>query len=96
MAHEVTASIRVLLPDDPQQMAETLGDIATAWSEFLAGVDQYGVDIAFTVNETRGKPGPKPAANGVPRQRKARTAGNSSAADGQGPLPDPMRAEDAA
>ena len=28
-------------------------------------------------------------------RRKARTAGNSSTADGQGPLPDPMRSEDA-
>lgn len=36
MPHEVIASLAVPLPDDPQQMAESLSFIAKTWGEMLA------------------------------------------------------------
>ena len=89
--HEIIASIRVTLPDDPQQMAERLSTVAGAWAEFLAVMEPQP-ESTFSVNETRGKPGPKPATNGAPRQRRQRaTGGNSSAADGEKPQPSFLR-----
>jgi hypothetical protein len=69
MPHEIHASIRVVLPEAPAEMAGALGDIAEAWSTFLTAFDQYAAssEVAFSVNETRAKPGPK-------SQRKARIA----------------------
>jgi hypothetical protein len=75
--HEIIASIRVTLPDDPQQMAERLSTVAGAWAEFLAVMEPQP-ESTFSVNETRGKPGPKPATNGAPRQRRQRATGNST------------------
>jgi len=62
MPHEVIASVRVVLPEAPAEMAGALGDIAGAWANFLTGFDQYEAssEVTFTVNETRSKPGPKP------------------------------------
>jgi hypothetical protein len=91
MGHDVIASARVTLPDTPQQMAETLSTIAGAWSEFLAVLDALPMQVesTFSVNETRAKPGPKPAANGgTPRTRRARTTTNS----GTAPEPPPGEA----
>jgi hypothetical protein len=62
MPHEVIASVRVVLPEAPAEMAGALGEIAEAWSNFLTAFDQYEAssEVTFTVNETRSKPGPKP------------------------------------
>ena len=86
MAHEIVASIRVALPDDPQQMAEELSTVAGAWAEFLAAMIPSPTESSFAVNETRGKPGPKPAANGAQRQRKLRAS-----TSGSSPLLDEVR-----
>jgi len=61
MAHEVIASIRVVLPEGPAEMAGALGDIAEAWSTFLTAFDEHkaATEVVFAVNETRAKPGPK-------------------------------------
>ena len=84
MPHDIIASIRVTLPDNPQQMAEQLSTVAGGWSEFLSSLDPLQVESTFSVNETRGKPTPKPATNGAPRQRRQRATGNGSkAADTQ-------------
>jgi hypothetical protein len=71
--HEVVASIRVTLPVEPQEMVEELSTIASAWGEFLSAIGNDG-EAAFSVNETRAKPGPKPATNGAPRAPRARRA----------------------
>ena len=62
MPHEVIASVRVVLPEAPADMAGALGEIAEAWSNFLGAFDQYSAssEVTFSVNETRAKPGPKP------------------------------------
>ena len=62
MPHEVIASVRVVLPEAPADMAGALGEIAEAWSNFLGAFDQYAPssEVSFSVNETRSKPGPKP------------------------------------
>jgi len=101
MGHEIAASVRVALPDAPQDMAGTLGDIATAWSEFLAAIEPHAADATFEVNQTRGRPGPKPANGTAIAARKKRNAQAIDEArgvlkaDGQGPLPDPLREVDA-
>jgi hypothetical protein len=72
--HEIVASIRIALPGDPRQMAEDLSTIAGAWGEFLSAIDLGENEATFSVNETRAKPGPKPATNGAPRAPRARRA----------------------
>lgn len=76
MAHEVLASVTVILPDDPKEMADGLSVMAGAWSEFLtqlSGNMACEPAVTFQVNETRAKP--KPANGGTPRQpRKPRVA----------------------
>ena len=57
MPHEILASVRVELAEDPQQMAEALGEVAEAWASMLAAIDQRKPDVSFSVNETRNKPG---------------------------------------
>jgi hypothetical protein len=67
MAHEVIASLRVVLPEGHSEMAGALGEIADSWSNFLIAIEEYKAssEVTFSVNETRSKPGPKP-------QRKTR------------------------
>jgi hypothetical protein len=74
MPHEIFASIRIALPGEPQCMAEELSTIAGAWGEFLSVIDLGDGEATFVVNETRAKPGPKPAANGTTRAPRARRA----------------------
>lgn len=53
MPHEVHASIQVMLPDDPAQMAGTLSQIAAAWATLLDKIDPTPCTPTFAVNETR-------------------------------------------
>jgi hypothetical protein len=94
MGHEVIATIRVPLPDEPQSMAATLAEIAGAWSKFLATVAQSGADVSFSVNETRGKPGPRPAANGAPRAPR-KTRNSAPPATQPGPYDDSVSLDEA-
>ncbi len=69
MAHELIASIRVALPEEPQKMADALARIATAWGTFTREVGTPETTLTFAVNETRARTG-----NGLKRgrPRKAR------------------------
>jgi hypothetical protein len=62
MPHEILASVRVVLPEGPAEMAGMLGDFAGAWANFLTEFDQYlpSSEVSFSVTETRSKPGPEP------------------------------------
>jgi hypothetical protein len=58
MSHEVIASLRVPLPDAPEDMARMLGVVASAWAELIGKVGDSGrqtPDTTFSVNETRAK-----------------------------------------
>ena len=58
---EVIASVRIELQDDPVKMAEALGTVATAWSEFLDKLLPIVPEMAlFDVNQTRTKAVRKP------------------------------------
>jgi hypothetical protein len=57
MSHEVIASVRIPLPDAPGDMATRLGEVASAWGEFLAGIEQgTDIEVSFVVNQTRTRP----------------------------------------
>ncbi len=64
MAHELIASIRVALPEEPQKMADALARIATAWGTFTREVGTPETTLTFAVNETRARGG-----NGLRRGR---------------------------
>jgi hypothetical protein len=83
MSHEIYASVRVTLPDGPADMANALGEIATAWANFLAGFDQYSASstVSFTVNETRSRA----PATGAKRGRKPRKVWPELVAAGEEP-----------
>jgi len=53
MPHEVIASIQVLLPDDPKDMAGALASVAEAWASLLAAIEPTPCTPTFAVNETR-------------------------------------------
>lgn len=66
MAHRIDASFQLLLSDNPSEMAACLGEVATAWAQFTASIDQYQAELQFSVNEVRtskriSKRGRKPA-----------------------------------
>jgi hypothetical protein len=66
MAHRIDASFQLLLPDSPTEMAACLGEVATAWANFTASLDQSQAELQFSVNEVRtskriSKRGRKPA-----------------------------------
>lgn len=68
--HTVTATIRVELPADPKEMAGRLGEVASAWADFLEAVGAPH-EAEMAVNETRAKPagarrGRKPKLAAVP------------------------------
>ena len=55
MPFTLDASVHVMLPDDPVQMAEALGKIASAWVSF---VDKLPTDAErhYGLSQTRAKP----------------------------------------
>jgi hypothetical protein len=65
MAHEVIASVRVELSDDPTEMVAMLGVTAAAWGSMLKAVGKC--EQTFAVNEVKAKPGPRPGTTRKPR-----------------------------
>jgi hypothetical protein len=65
MAHEVIASIRVELSDDPTEMVAMLGVTAEAWANMLKAVGAR--EQSFAVNEVKARPGPRPGTTRKPR-----------------------------
>lgn len=65
MPHEVIASIQVLLPDDPKDMAGALASVADAWANLLAAIEPTPCTPSFAVNETRAR-----QANSAPRRTR--------------------------
>ena len=81
MSHEIYASVRVTLPDGPADMANALGEIATAWATFLAVLDQSTSVVSLTVSETRSRA----PATGARRGRKPRKVWPELVAAGEEP-----------
>jgi hypothetical protein len=77
MAHEFIGTITVPLADDPKQMASEVAEIMQAWSKLLAEMPLQ-VQSAFSINETRVRPGPKP---GTPRPSRVRKSANGEVAN---------------
>lgn len=56
MPYTVDASIQVLLPEDPVQMAEAMGKVAAAWQAFRETLQPFGPEARYEFNQARAKP----------------------------------------
>ena len=52
--HELYASIRVELPEMPQQRSGVVADVSTAWAKMLEAIG-IEVEETFVINEVRTK-----------------------------------------
>ena len=69
MPHELHASLCVVLPDGPRELAEAISVATGAWAELLEKLEAHKPTAALAINETRSRPpaagakrGPKPRA----------------------------------
>jgi hypothetical protein len=83
MAHRIDASFQMLLPDNPNEMAKCLADVATAWQAFTASLDQYQAEPKFSVNDVR---------TSTPLYKRGRKNAVSRAAAGLVAVPTPDEA----
>lgn len=56
MRYQVDASVQLALPENPVEMAETMGKIAAAWQVFTDTVKPFGAEARYEFNQARAKP----------------------------------------
>lgn len=57
--HELYASMRVELPEDPRQFAKMVAEVTTAWASMLEAIG-LEVEAPISINEVRAKVTRKP------------------------------------
>lgn len=70
MAYEITATFRLRLPDDLEQMGTQLTRATEAWRQFVEVIDGDAAEVHFALGEVRPKRGRPSGGNGAARRQR--------------------------